>query len=419
MWDNGVPLFVTRRRLERPFMSTWQEREERVYMQTGKRTPLTLVRGEGLRVWDDAGKSYLDYVGGWAVDSLGHCHPAIVKALEEQSRTLIQTSNQFYTIPQIKLAELLVENSCMDRVYVCNSGAEANEGSVKLARKYGKLKRNGAYEVITALNSFHGRTLAMVAATGQPHYQELYVPLTPGFVNVPYNDVEAIKKASTDKTCAVMLEPVQGEAGVIMPDEGYLAGVRRWCDEQGLLLIFDEVQTGIGRLGTLFGYQQFGVEPDVMSLAKGLGGGVPIGAFLAKEAACVFTPGDHGSTFGGNPLTCAAACAVVDYIIAHHVLENVRHSGQRLTNGLLDLKERFPFITEVRGRGLLIGVQFSQDISADLLTACIGQGMLINTPRPNTIRLMPPLVITEAEADEGVEKLAVALAEVAEKKGLM
>ncbi len=397
-------------------MSQWQEREKRVYMQTGKRTPLTLVRGEGLRVWDDAGRGYLDFVGGWAVDSLGHCHPAIVKALEEQARTLIQTSNQFYTLPQIKLAELLVENSCMSRVYICNSGAEANEGSVKLARKYGRLKRDGAYEVITALNSFHGRTLAMVSATGQPSHQETYQPIPQGFVNVPYDDIGAIEKATTAKTCAVMLEPVQGEAGVIVPHEGYLAEVRRWCDERGLLLIFDEVQTGIGRLGTMFGYQQFGAEPDVMSLAKGLGGGVPIGAFLAKEEAAVFTPGDHGSTFGGNPLTCAAAYAVVDYIIAHHVLENVRRSGQRLMAGLLELKEQYPFIAEVRGRGLLQAVQFSQEISAGVLTACLGQGLLVNTPRPNTIRLMPPLVVTEAEVDEAVGKLAVALGEVAEKQ---
>ncbi|MEE9284919.1 MAG: aspartate aminotransferase family protein [Dehalococcoidia bacterium] len=393
-------------------MSQWQEREARSYMQTGRRVPLTIVRGQGLRVWDDEDQSYLDFVGGWAVDTLGHCHPIIVKALEEQGRTLIQTSNQFYTIPQVRLAEILVENSCLDRVFVCNSGAEANEGSVKLARKYGKLHRDGAYEVITALDSFHGRTLAMVSATGQPAHQETYQPVPQGFVNVPYNKVEAIQEATTDKTCAVMLEPVQGEAGVIEPDDEYLHQVRRWCDEQGLLLILDEVQTGIGRLGTLFGYQQFGVEPDIMSLAKGLGGGVPIGAFLATEKASVFTPGDHGSTYGGNPLTCAVAHAVVEHVITDHVLANVRRSGHRLTVGLLDLKEQFSFINDVRGRGLLQAIQFAHEIAPDVLTACLGQGLLVNTPRPNVLRFMPPLVVTEAEIDEALEKLAVALGEV-------
>ena len=394
-------------------MSPWQEREARVYMQTGRRVPLTIVRGQGLRVWDDEDNSYLDFVGGWAVDTLGHCHPVIVKALEEQGRTLIQTSNQFYTIPQVRLAEILVENSCMSRVYVCNSGAEANEGSVKLARKYGRLNRGGAYEVITALNSFHGRTLAMVAATGQPAHQETYQPIPQGFVNVPYADVDAIRKATSDKTCAVMLEPVQGEAGVIVPPDEYLGQVREWCDEQGLLLIFDEVQTGIGRLGTMFGYEQFGVEPDVMSLAKGLGGGVPIGAFLANEKAAVFEPGDHGSTYGGNPLTCAVAYAVVDHVISDHVLANVRRSGGRLKAGLLDLKERFSFITDVRGLGLLQAIDFDGDLAADALTACLGQGLLVNAPRPNTLRFMPPLVVTEAEVDEALQKLAAALGEIA------
>ena len=314
-------------------MSKWQELESRVYMTTGRRVPLTIERGEGVRVWDDEGNEYLDFVGGWAVDTLGHCHPIIVKALEEQGRRLIQTSNQFYTIPQLQLAELLIDNSCMSRIYVCNSGAEANEGAVKLARKYGRLHRNGAYEVITALNSFHGRTLAMVSATGQPAHQASYEPIPEGFVNVPYDNVEAIMDATTEKTCAVMLEAIQGEAGVIIPDAGYLAAVRAWCDEQGLLLILDEVQTGIGRLGTLFAYQQYGAEPDIMTLAKGMGGGVPIGAFLANDKAAVFTPGDHGSTYGGNPLTCAVATAVVNEVVNGHVLANTRHAGARLTAG--------------------------------------------------------------------------------------
>ena len=276
-------------------------------MRTVTRVPVTLVRGKGARVWDDKGKKYLDFVGGWAVNSLGHCHPVLVKALTEQAKTLIQTSNQFYTIPQLQLAELLIKNSCLDRVFFCNSGAEANEGAVKLARRYGKLHLNGAYNIITTFESFHGRTLAMVAATGQNKFQEPYIPLPDGFVNVNYNDIEAIKKATTAQTCAVMLEPIQGEGGVNVPDDNYLKEVRAWCDEKGILLILDEIQTGIGRIGTLFGYEQFGVEPDIMTLAKGLGSGVPIGALLAKEKASVFSPGDHGSTFGGNPLVCATS----------------------------------------------------------------------------------------------------------------
>ncbi|MSQ25395.1 MAG: aspartate aminotransferase family protein [Dehalococcoidia bacterium] len=400
-------------------MSTWQEREARVYMQTGRRQPVTLVKGQGLRVWDDAGKEYLDFVGGWAVNTLGHCHPAMVKAIEEQARTLFLASNQFYTTPQIELAELLVANSCLQRVFIANSGAEANEGAVKLARKWGKLHRKGAYEVITALNSFHGRTLAMVSATGNPHYQEPYEPIPAGFLNVPYNDIEAIKRVTTHRTCAVMLEPVQGEAGVIIPAKDYLKQVRAWCDEQGLLLILDEVQTGVGRLGTMFGYQQAGVEPDVMTLGKGLGGGVPIAAFLAKESAAVLTPGDHGSTYGGNPLVCHVAKTVVQYVLAHNVLDNVRKNGERLQQGFRKLQAEFPFIQEVRGRGLLQAVQFTQDISADVLTAANQEGLLLNAPRPNTLRFMPPLVISAAEVDEGLAKFSAALAKAGSARKLL
>ncbi|MBI4310582.1 MAG: aminotransferase class III-fold pyridoxal phosphate-dependent enzyme, partial [Chloroflexi bacterium] len=239
-------------------MSTWQDLERKYYMFVVRRQPVVIVRGQGTRVWDENEKEYLDFTAGWAVNNLGHCHPSVVDAIRAQAATLLQTSNQFYTIPQLQLAQALVDNSCLDRVFFSNSGAEANEGAVKLARKYGKLHRKGAYEVITAMNSFHGRTLAMVAATGQPHYQENWKPLASGFVNVEYNDLEAVKRATTEKTCAVMLEPVQGEGGVIIPQEGYLRAVRDWCDSNNLLLIFDEVQTGLGRLGTLWGYQAFG-----------------------------------------------------------------------------------------------------------------------------------------------------------------
>ncbi len=258
----------------------------------------------------------------------------------------------------------------------------------------------------------------MVAATGQTHYQEPYLPMPEGFVHVPYDDIEAIKGATTAKTCAIMLEPVQGEGGVIVPNQNYLELVRQWCDEQGLLLILDEIQTGIGRLGTLFGYQIPAVEPDVMTLAKGLGGGVPIGAFLAKEQAAVMTPGDHGSTYGGNPLTCAVANAVVKYVIEHHVLANVRKQGDRLAAGLRKLEADFTCVNQVRGLGLLQAIQFTHDISGDVLTACLEQGLLVNAVRPNALRFMPALVVTEAEIDEALDKLRRGLEKVVSEKGL-
>jgi acetylornithine/N-succinyldiaminopimelate aminotransferase len=393
-------------------MVNWPELESKYYMQTTVRVPVTLARGEDVRVWDDKGKEYLDFVGGLAVDSLGHCHPVVADALAEQARTLMQTSNWYYTIPQIRLAELLVKNSCLDRVFICNSGLEANEGAVKLARRYGHLKLNGAYEVITTANSFHGRSLAMTAASGQPKMHEPYVPLPVGFVNVANNDIEAISSATTDKTCAVMLEPVQGEGGVNIPDDDYLKKVREWCDRKGILLILDEVQTGIGRLGTLFGYELYGIEPDIMTLAKGLGSGIPIGALLAKERASVFTVGDHNATFGGNPVTSAAAFAVLKYIIDNDIAGNVRKVGQYLTEGLQTLKSKYSFITEVRGRGLLVAVEFNSDMAQSILMACLEKGLLVNKVKANAIRLIPPLIIGYAEVDKALGILDEALSSI-------
>ena len=384
----------------------WKALESKYFMAFAhRRQPIVIVRGEGTKVWDDQDKEYLDFTAGWAVNNIGHANPVIADAIADQARTLLQTSNQFYTIPQIQLAEALIENSCMDKVYICNSGAEANEGAVKLARKYGKAHRNGAYEVITALNSFHGRTLGMLAATGQPHYQEPFQPIPVGFVHVDYNDVDAIKKATTDRTAAVMLEPLQGEGGVNLPAPGYLEQVREWCDESGLLLIFDEVQTGMGRLGTLFGYQAFGVEPDVMTLAKGLGGGVPIGAFLAKDHADALEPGDHGSTFGGNALTCAAANASTRYIIDNDVSAQAKEMGEHLQKALNGLQDDTEFISDVRGMGLLYAMQFSSDMSAAVVAACNETGLLVNPLGPNAIRLMPPLTVSRAEIDQAMDRL--------------
>jgi predicted acetylornithine/succinylornithine family transaminase len=394
-------------------MTNWQELERKYYMNVVERVPLTIVRGQGAWVWDEAGRKYLDFVGGWAVNSLGHCPPAVTKAIEEQAHLLIQASNQFYTVPQIRLAELLVQNSCLDKVFFSSSGAEANEGAIKLARRYGQLYLGGAYEVITTLGSFHGRTLAMVAATGQAKFQKPYPPLPTGFVNVEYNNVDAMKSAATDKTCAVMVEPVQGEGGVNIPDDGYLPAMRAWCDQKGILLILDEIQTGVGRTGTLFAYEQYGVEPDIMTLAKGLASGVPIGAILAKERAAVFAPGEHGSTYGGNPLACAAGYATVKYIIDNDIPGKVKAVGQHLIAGLERLRGKFPFITDVRGRGLLVAVEFSSDIAQPLVMACLERGLLVNRVKPNALRFMPPLIIGNKEVDEALGILDKALSSVA------
>ncbi len=389
--------------------SAWIAMEKQYYAQTVRRQPVVLVRGQGCRVWDADGKEYLDLVAGWAVNNLGHAHPVVTHAIAEQAATLVQTSNQFYTVPQLLLAQLLIEHSCLDRVFFGNSGAEANEGALKLARKYGKQQRGGAYEVITATNSFHGRTLATLAATGQPHYQEAFVPLQPGFVHVPYNDVEAIIQATTSKTAAVMLEPVQGEGGVNIPAPDYLQHVRAWCDTQGLLLILDEIQTGMGRLGSLFGYQEYGVEPDVMTLAKGLGYGVPIGAFLAKEGCMALEPGDHGSTFGGNALTTAAAYAGTKYLIDHDIPAHVKRMEIYLLTHLQTLQEQFACVAAVRGKGLLAAMEFDSDIASRVVAQANEAGVLLNAVKPNTIRFMPPLTITVEEVDEAAERLEEAL----------
>ena len=388
-------------------MENWQELEQQLYMRIIKRLPVTLARGKGARVWDTEGKEYLDFVAGSAVNSLGHCHPVVIEALTEQVQILIHTSNIFYTVPQVQLAKLLVDNSCLDRVFFCNSGAEANEGAIKLARRYGKLHLNGAYEIITTFGSFHGRTLATVAATGQDKHQQPYIPLPDGFIHVNYDDIKAIKAATTNRTCAIMVEPIQGEGGVNVPDDNYLKKIRAWCDEKGILLILDEIQTGIGRIGSLFGYEQYGVEPDIMTLAKGLGGGVPIGAVLAKERASVFVPGDHGSTFGGNPLVCAAGLATLKFIIDNDLPSQVKRTGQYLVAGLEKLKAKFDFIVEIRGRGLLLALKFTDNIAEEMVLACLKEGLLVNPVKPDAMRFMPPLVITEKDVDQALSILEI------------
>lgn len=386
-------------------MNQYIEKEKQFYMGTVRRQPVVIERGQGTRVWDTDGKEYLDFTAGWAVDCLGHSAPVMVKAISEQASTLIQTSNQFYTLPQLQLVEWLVTNSCLDKVFVCNSGAEANEGAIKLARKYGRENLNGAVEIITAVDSFHGRTLGSLAATGNPAYQANFQPLMSGFAHVPFGDIDAIKASTNEGTCAVMLEPVQGEGGVILPPEGYFKAVRDWCDENGILLILDEIQTGVGRIGSMWGYEQLGIEPDVMTIAKAMGGGVPIGAFLCKDSCDVLRPGDHGSTYGGNALTCAASYAVLKHVEEEGLVEHGRLMGKRLKSNLEEIKARHESsIKEVRGMGLLLAVEFHQTISGELVASCNEGGLLLNPVRPNAVRFMPPLNISDVEVDIAADR---------------
>ncbi len=386
-------------------MTDWAELERQYLMYKVSRPQPVMVRGEGPWLWDGEDRRYLDFVGGWAVNLLGHSPRPVVDALCRQAAQLMHTSNQFYTIPQILLAQRLVSLTCFQKAFFVNSGAEANEAAVKLARKYGKVRLDGAYEVITALKSFHGRTLAMVAATGKPKYQEPYRPLPEGFVNVEFNNIEAIRKATKGQTCAVMLELVQGEGGVNVADLGYIRQVRQWCDERGLLFIVDEIQTGMGRTGTLFAYQQYGIEPDVMTLAKGLGAGFPIGALLAKDHADVWEPGDHGTTFGGNPLACSVALAVLDEVERLNLPERARATGEYLRQRLMELQARWPVIAEVRGLGLLLAVQFKEPVARKVVQNALEEGLLVNAVTDETVRLMPPLIVEREHVDQAVQVL--------------
>ena len=387
----------------------WMELEKKYLLPTSKRLPVTLVRGEGTRVWDTEGKEYLDFVAGIAAVSLGHCHPELVKAVQRQSMELMHTSNYYYTIPQVKLAQLLCESSGLDKVFFCNSGAEAVEGCIKLARKWGKEKRDGAYEIIVAENAFHGRTMATITAGATEKYRAPFTPLLEGFVRVPFDDVQAIKRATTGKTAAVLLEPVQGEGGVNVPSDDYLPQVRAWCDEAKILLMLDEVQTGVGRTGTLFAYQRFGIEPDVLALAKALGGGFPIGAFLVKEHCSVLGPGEHGTTFGGNALACEAGYTVLKYILDHDIPAQVAQKGEHVERRLRSLADRHPMVTEVRGRGLIWAIELDRPAAEEAVSLCARDGLLVNNVKPTALRLVPPLTVSEEEIDRAVEIIDRAL----------
>jgi acetylornithine aminotransferase len=384
----------------------WIDKADKVIMRTYGRYPIVPVRGEGCRLWDADGREYLDFLAGVAVNNLGHCHPRVVKAIQEQAATLIHCSNYYHIPQQIELAELLCAHSFADRAFFCNSGAEANEAAIKLARKYSRDTFGPErYEIITAAESFHGRTMATVSATGQEKVQKFFDPLLHGFRHVPFNDPAALAAAITPNTCAVMLEPIQGEGGVNVPDPGYFREVRRLCDEHRLLLIFDEVQVGMGRTGTLFAYEHFGVTPDIMTLAKALAGGAPIGTMLARERyAAAFTPGTHGSTFGGNPLVTAAALATVRTILEEGLLNRTEEIGEYLVGELERLKERFPFVREVRGIGLMIGMSLTIP-GGDIVRKGHERGVLLNVTHDTVLRFVPPLVVTKQEIDRMIAVL--------------
>ena len=391
----------------------WIEKSDKYIMKTYGRYPIVPVKGAGCRLWDVDGKEYLDFLGGVAVNNLGHCHPKVVAALQKQAAELIHCSN-YYQIPQqIELAELLCNHSFADKAFFCNSGAEANEAAIKLARKYSRDTYGPErYEIITAAESFHGRTMATVSATGQEKVQRFFDPLLHGFKHVPFDDVAALEAAVTSTTCAVMLEPIQGEGGINMPSPGYFEAVRELCDRHGLLLIFDEVQVGMGRTGKLFAYEHFGVTPDIMTLAKALAGGAPIGTMLARDKfAAAFVPGTHGSTFGGNPLVCAAAIATVRTILEDGLLNRCEEIGEYLTGELEILGRKYPFVTEVRGVGLMIGMALSIP-AGDIVKKGHDRGLLLNVTHDTVLRFVPALVVTKQEINAMIAILDGIFAEV-------
>ncbi len=391
----------------------WVALEHKYYQGTFKRQPVTFVKGQGTRVWDSDGKVYLDLVAGIAVNVLGHCHPAIVKAVQEQVTQLVHVSNLYYNTRQIELAEQLGQLSNGMRSFFSNSGAEANEGAVKLARKFGRVHKNGAYEVISMERSFHGRTLATTAATGQAFYQATWIPLPDGFKQVPFNDLDALKAAISDNTVAVLLEAVQGEGGIWSGNPEYIQGVRKLCDEQNLVMICDEVQAGMGRTGKFFSWEHFGIVPDIVTMAKGLAGGVPMGAMLTGPRTDLFEPGDHGTTFGGNPIACAAGIATIKTILEENLLENAASIGDYCHSKFEAFCDKYNFIDSPRGIGLMQAVNVKHDLAPVIVQQALEHGLLMNALGTSTLRIVPPLNITKADVDEAADLLDKALADVA------
>ena len=389
------------------------EREQRLLMRTYARQPLTIESGRGVWVRDASGQELIDLVGGLAVNVLGHAHPAVHRALAEQSQRLVHTSNLYYTSEQLDLAELLIGTAFPSRVFLCNSGAEANETAIKIARKWGRVHKQGATSIVCADNAFHGRTTGALAATGTERYREPFEPLARGFIRVPFNDLDAIASAVDGATCAVMLEPIQGESGVHPLDRGFLGALRRLCDEREVLLILDEVQTGMGRTGAWWAHQHDGVAPDVMTIAKGLAGGVPIGAVLAAPRADVLEPGDHGSTFGGGPLASAVASAVIRTIEEEHLVERAAAAGDHIAESVQGMASQGAPVHEVRGRGLMLGIGLRLPVAREVAAAALEHGVIVNAVGDRTVRLLPPLIITHDEVDEAMRRLGNAFASVA------
>ena len=384
---------------------------EKYYLPVFGRLPIVLDHGQGCKVYDMDGREFIDFLDGIAVNCLGYNHPVIVKAVAEQAAKLMHCSNLFYTEIQAKAVRVISEITGMDRIFLTNSGAESNEGALKLARKYGHQKGGDKkYRIITAKMSFHGRTMATLTATGQPHYQEGYNPLPGGYEYVPFGDIEALEAAIGDDVCGVMLEPIQGEGGVHVPPEGYLKRVRELCDKHDALLIFDEIQTGVGRCGAWFEYMNVNVKPDILTFAKGIGGGFPMGGFAVPEKlARVFAPGDHGGTFGGNALACAVAYAVVTTLKAEGIVPKVKEKGEYFLSKLRELQAKYPEkIVEVRGRGLLVGFETSKP-GAPIVASCLEQGVIVNCTVGNVIRMVPPLIVSKEEIDKVVAALDKAL----------
>ncbi|KNY28333.1 aspartate aminotransferase family protein [Pseudobacteroides cellulosolvens] len=365
---------------------------------TAARPEIVMECGKGMYLWDSSGKKYLDFIGGWAVTCLGHCPEAISKALKNQSDLLINASPAFFNKPMLEFAQLLTNISCFDRVFFASSGAEANEGAIKLARKYGAKYLNGAFEIITTVNGFHGRTLATMSATGKKHWDVLFEPKVSGFKHVPINDIDAVYQSVDSNTCAIMLEPIQGEGGVYSLNEEYVKDLRKLCDNKGILLIFDEIQTGIGRTGKMFAYEHYKIEPDIMTLAKGIGGGFPLSAMLTKEKLNIFDAGDQGGTYCGQPLAMAVGLAVVNEVINKKLPQNALVQGQYIIDSLNGIKEKCS-LKNIRGLGLLIAFDLPYENGSKIVSECLKEGLIINSPKPSTIRLMPPLIVTKNEID--------------------
>jgi predicted acetylornithine/succinylornithine family transaminase len=381
---------------------------DKYVMSTYTRIPDVIVKGKGLKVWDLDGKEYLDFFPGWAVSGLGHCHPKVVNAVKNYLKKIIHVPNNYYNMLQGKLAQKIIENSFEGKVFFCNSGAEANEGAIKLARSYGNAK-GGRYEIITMENSFHGRTLAAITATAQPKYQKGFEPLPLGFKYVAFNDISSVENAITDKTIAIMLEPIQGEGGINVAGEGYIKALKGLCDKKDLILIFDEVQTGMGRTGKMFCFEHYGIAPDVMTLAKSLGGGLPIGAMIAsKKFADVLKPGMHASTFGGSPVVCSASLAVFEAIQKEDLLANTVKMGGYLIERLNELKKKKAVIKEIRGKGLMIGVELTIP-GKDIVEKCFKEGLLINCTHDKVLRIMPGMIVTKKQIDKAIEILDKAM----------